>query len=440
MNHWDPLPEENISYGEYLAGYIGQSPSPYHASKNLGFLLEDRGFERLEETEEWNLERDGKYYVVRNDTALIAFRNGSNHVDSEGIRMICAHLDSPCLKLNPNATMSRHGYEQLSAEVYGSALLRTWFDRDLSIAGRIFFGDERGRIRKCLFDAMSPVAVIPSIAIHLERKANEVQEINAQTQLNPVFATELADSNRPLERLLMETEGQVASRYDGNHIFGHDLYFYDTNKPRVFGPSGEFLSSARIDNLLSCFAGAIAICEADTENFCMLILSDHEEVGSISDSGASGTFVTSVLERTIGLDSKILRNSILLSADGAHGIHPNYPEKHDWQHAPVLNQGVVIKTNANQSYSTSGETLALIDSLCNQLGFESQKFVSRSDMRCGTTIGPIIASKLGIKTADVGVAQFAMHSIRELAGTQDALELEILLRAFMESEHADFYV
>ena len=433
--NWMDTAEKIQRHANAVAAFINHSPSPYHAAMCIEEFLESKGFESLDESAEWNLEPDGKYYTTRNHTSLIAFRFGSV---STGIRAIGAHLDSPCLRLSPNASFNRIGYEQFNVEVYGSALLRTWFDRDLSLAGRVFVQNSDGSVMSLLIDADAPLAVIPSVAIHLERKANEVQEINSQIHMNPIFSIDVESDNQSLETALVKANPELENDFESGKILSHDLRFYDMNEPRITGISGEFLSSARIDNLLSCFAGMYAIANASTDNFCMLVCNDHEEVGSISDSGAGGTFLSSVLERTVGLNPTVIRRSMLLSADGAHGIHPNYPEKHDAAHAPVLNQGVVIKVNANQRYATSDETNAYIRWLCDGLEIPSQTFVSRNDMACGSTIGPIVASELGIKTADVGVAQFAMHSIRELAGTKDALDFTRLLTAFLESEQFDF--
>ena len=278
--------ESGIDYGDSLIDFIHRSPSPYHASRCLADFLEGAGFLRLKEAERWSLEAGGKYYVTRNDTSLIAFRCGQNPADSAGIRAIGAHLDSPCLKLTPNPILNRHGYRQLNVEVYGSPLLRTWFDRDLSIAGRIFFDDGEGGVGKCLIHKLNALAVVPSIAIHLDREANTRQEIDSQTHLNPVISSD-TDS---LEELLLTGDDLTESGYNGQRLFGHDLSLYDVNPPDRLGTGEMLVSSARIDNLLSCHAGAIAIAEAQTDNFCLLVCSDHEEVGSVSDSGAGRTF------------------------------------------------------------------------------------------------------------------------------------------------------
>ena len=214
------------------------------------------------------------------------------------------------------------------------------------------------------------------------------------------------------------------------------MCLYDVNRPIRFGQAdNELIASARIDNLLSCYAGLSALLESNEQQFCGLICSDHEEVGSVSDTGAQSPFLKSVLRRVFpGIDSRMMRNSLLVSADGAHGIHPNYPDKHDSQHAPVINRGPVIKVNSNQRYATTAESLSFIRYLCLKNNLPYQIFVSRNNMPCGTTIGPIAASELGIQTVDVGVAQFAMHSIRETTGANDAYTFKKLLCAFYDSD------
>ncbi len=432
---------------QYLNGmleFIKNSPTPYHASHSLCTILDEQGFRRLSETEEWYLQEGDQCYVTRNGTSVIAFRFGSNSKVTHGMRLVGAHLDSPCLKLNPKANFEKHGYRVANVEVYGSSLLRTWFDRDLAIAGRIFVRDADGSIRKVMIDSKVPVAVIPSIAIHLERQANKLQEIDSQVHINPVLLNHWGDGET-LPQQLLDFAGDQAEAED---ILGFDLRFYDSNPPNLIESeieisnsdnltsdcSNQYISSARIDNLLSCYTGVQALTNASGDNFCMLVASDHEEVGSVSDSGAQGRFLLQVLERIGALDPRVIRNSAMLSADGAHGLHPNYPEKHDEQHRPVLNRGPVIKVNSNQRYATSDETEAVIRGLCTDLKIPVQVFVSRNDQPCGTTIGPLVASEIGIKTVDVGVAQFAMHSIRELAGCDDAVYFLKLLKAFYDSD------
>ena len=434
---------EGLSFLHGMLKFIKKSPSPYHASKNLCKILEKHGFRRLSETSDWNISDDDRCFVTRNGTSVIAFRGGKKAMREHGMRLVGAHIDSPCLKLNPNPFNFRQGYWMANVEVYGSPLLRTWFDRDLSIAGRII---GQGLSQSKLVNCKAPVAVIPSIAIHLDREANKRQEINAQFHINPLLLNHMGHaevgSQEMLSNLLFATQEET---FD---ILGFDLRLYDVNPPRLIGAGingqpaldsqsnfeNQYISSARIDNLLSCYAGVQALVNAEDDKFCMLICSDHEEVGSVSDAGAQGNFLMQVLARIDGLDARVTRQSVLISADGAHGLHPNYPDKHDEQHRPKLNQGPVIKVNSNQRYATSDETESIIRRLCAQLQIPVQVFVSRNDMPCGSTIGPLAAAEVGIRTVDVGVAQFAMHSIRELAGCQDTVDFAKLLKGFYNSE------
>ncbi len=433
---------ERSIYLNSLLQFIGNSPTPFHASENLSTMLEAAGFKRLNESSNWKLSSRGKYYLTRNGTSLIAFRYGSNSAYRTGLRLVGAHLDSPCLKLNPNPVSNRYGYESINVEVYGSALVRTWFDRELSVAGRVFYLDKDLKLQNCLIDLKDPISVIPSIAIHLEREANIKQSINSQVHLNPVCS--LSSVSAPvghsiLHEKMFEQLDNVNPEFGEEAILGFDLSLYDVNPPHLYGRDDtELISSARIDNLLSCFAGAYSLIHSNDDHFCGLICSDHEEVGSVSDTGAQSSFLESVLNRAISnFDSRVIRRSMLISADGAHGLHPNYPEKHDSDHAPRLNQGPVIKINSNQRYATTGETVSLIKYLCMEHVIPYQVFVSRNNIPCGTTIGPILASELGIKTVDIGVAQFAMHSIRETAGANDAYDFRKLLTAFYESESTE---
>ena len=424
----------NMTFVEDTCGYLRNSPSPYHASANLAELLESSGFQRLWETQEWNIKTNGKYFVVRNDTSLIAFQGAKDSYAAQGMRIVGAHLDSPCLKVNPSPLISKHGYQQVNVEVYGSALLRTWFDRDLSIAGRVFFKGQDGTIKHELVNLERPVAYIPSIAIHLEKQANTRQKIDPQKHLAPLIATSRDNGAENLNQLIVQQLGDGLNENDAESLLGFDLSFYDVSPPRIIGAEREFLASARIDNLVSCYAGLNALLEAESDNFCMLVCNDHEEVGSVSDSGAQGSFLASVLDRLIGRSPTVIRHSALLSADGAHGIHPNYPQKHDEQHAPVINAGVVLKVNANQRYATTGEMVSVARNICEKLEIPLQMFVSRNNIPCGTTIGPIVASEIGIKTFDMGIPQFAMHSIREIAGCADLISLKRVLKGFFDSD------
>lgn len=415
-------------FNDGLISFLQSSPTPFHAARSLGERLEYAGFERLREAESWRLAPGKSYYLTRNESSLIAFRTGSGELAGSGVRMAGAHTDSPCLRVKPQPEILRQGYLQLGVEIYGGALLNPWFDRDLSIAGRVNYLDGQGRPQSALVDFNRPVAVIPSLAIHLDRDVNQNRSINAQNHLPPLLL-QPGDSEKPDFREILKAELTASDGVgDVGKILDYELCLYDVQAPALVGLSREFLAGARLDNLLSCYVGLEALLSASGDMPALLVCSDHEEVGSVSTSGAAGTFLEAVLERLgeqLGGGGRenyrrMLENSFMVSLDNAHGIHPNYADRHDQQHGPLLNRGPVIKMNANQRYATNSETSAMFRRLCAEEEVPLQSFVVRSDMGCGSTIGPITAGRLGVRTLDVGVPTFAMHSIRELAGTRDA--------------------
>lgn len=421
-----------------LIEFIRQSPTPFHAVRQMASMLDAAGFTRLYERDAWQLpEGSCRYYVIRNDSSIIAC--SLNHsLQERGVRMVGAHTDSPCLKVKPNPNVNDKGYLQLGVEVYGGALLNPWFDRDLSLAGRVTIVDEYGDISHRLVDWQRPVAVIPSLAIHLDREANEKRTINRQTDLPPVLMT-LPDSEAEpvgFESLLLARvnaeAGEGAARAE--QLLDYELSLYDTQAPSMLGLEEEFVAAARLDNLLSCYTGLMALLDHDGAGNALLVCSDHEEVGSASAAGAQGNFLNSVISRLCGDQEGFARTmaaSLMISADNAHALHPNYADRHEPNHGPRINGGPVIKINANQRYASNSETAGLFRHWCAAVGAPVQSFVVRSDMACGSTIGPIAASDLGVRTVDVGVPTWAMHSIRELAGSRDAFELyRVLGHAF----------
>ncbi len=419
-----------------LQSFLVNSPTPYHAVKEMVSRLGEVGYEYLDESEQWSVQPGGKYYTLRNDSSIVAWvMPVSGTIAESGIRMVGAHTDSPCLKIKPQPDLNRQGYHQLGVEVYGGVLLNPWFDRDLSMAGRVHYLDKHGARQQTLINFKKPVAVIPSLAIHLDREANKSRSINAQTYLPVITGQggEKSDFHEVLARQL-EKEGVV----DVDKVLDYEISLYDTQVPSLVGMREEFICSARLDNLLSCFMGLKAILDADSSEGCLLVCNDHEEVGSISAAGAQGPMLTHVLERLIpDPESRIrmLSQSMMISADNAHGIHPNFSDKHDANHGPLLNAGPVIKLNANQRYASNSETAAIFRDLANKEGVPVQAFVVRSDMACGSTIGPITAAELGVRTLDIGVPQFAMHSIREMAGVEDVNSLiRVLVRYFREAK------
>lgn len=415
-----------------LMDFLAQSPTPFHAVLRMMEALEEAGFEALRESEAWALQKNRKYYVMRNDSSLIAFKTGEEDPVGAGWRMVGAHTDSPCLKLKPNPTRKSKNYLQAGIEVYGGAILHTWFDRDLSLAGRIGYLNSKGKLDSLLLDFKRPIAVIPSLAIHLNRTCNENFPVNAQKDLPPLLL-QSEDKDASVEEMLLgEIQAQKLAR-DAKKILSHELSFYDTQAAARVGAEGQFLASARLDNLLSCWIGLQALIDSRNEAPCLLVCNDHEEVGSVSASGAEGPFLKSVLQR-LAPDpedfARMMHASILVSCDNAHGVHPNYADKHDEQHGPLLNAGPVIKINANQRYATNSETAALFASICEGGKIPYQKFAVRADMGCGSTLGPLTAANLGVKTVDIGLPTFAMHSIRELAGVADIACLSKALQSF----------
>lgn len=417
-----------LSLDEFNAGllqFLEQSPTPFHVVDRMAERLQAAGFERLEEGGSWQLEPGKRYLVTRNGSSLIAFVYGKTSLLEAGIRLFGAHTDSPCLRVKPKAELNRRGYFQLGVEVYGGALLAPWYDRDLSLAGRVSYRTAQGQVASTLVDFNRPVAVIPSLAIHLDRDANNNRSINAQKDIVPLVL-QLAAEDTPLPdfRSLLHAELQKQRpELVVEQVLDYEISLYDTQAPGFVGLEKDFIAGARLDNLLSCFIGLEAILNADNETSSLLICTDHEEVGSASCCGAKGPMLQQFLDRLLpDADARVrvIERSMMISSDNAHGIHPNFMDKHDENHGPLLNRGPVIKVNANQRYATTSETSALFRILCEQAEVPVQAFVARTDMGCGSTIGPVVASEVGVKTIDVGCPTFAMHSIRELSGTKDA--------------------
>ncbi len=431
---------QNEDFVNGLLNFIQSSPTPFHAVQNMVEILENAGFKRLSEKEPWSVNKpqnDECYFVTRNDSSIIAFRLRQPLIE-HGIHMVGAHTDSPCLKVKPAPEMSNKGYLQLGVEVYGGALLNPWFDRDLSLAGRVSYLDENRQIAHCLIDWQKAIATIPSLAIHLDREANDNRKINKQTDISPVLMRlpENSDADATCFKtvLLEMVNAQLAGEANrAVKVLDYELSFYDVQPPAVIGQNDDFIAAARLDNLLSCYTGLMALLDNSGKQNALLVCSDHEEVGSVSAAGAQGNFLKSVLRRLCGNEeemSRAMASSMMISADNAHAIHPNYADRHEPNHEPLINAGPVIKVNANQRYASSSESSAMFKHWCECAAVPVQSFVVRSDMACGSTIGPITASELGVSTVDVGVPTFAMHSIRELAGRLDAFYLYSVLKHY----------
>ena len=429
---------QDSEFIEGLLNFIQASPTPFHAVEQMAAILDENCFQRLNESEAWGLEaQTGKFYVTRNDSSIIAFTLGSDPVE-HGFRMVGAHTDSPCLKVKPNPEITKNCYFQLGVEVYGGVLLNTWFDRDLSLAGRVNYVTPDGAVGSTLIDFEQAIATIPSLAIHLDPQANEERTVDKQKHMPPVLM-KMPDGNgdhKPdFREFLLHLLTRQQPELKIEKVLDYELSFYDVQAPAVIGLHQDFVASARLDNLLSCYTEIMALLKADEKQNCLLVCNDHEEVGSTSAAGAQGPFLRSVLERLCSSSENFTRSmdqSMMISVDNAHGIHPNYADKHDDNHGPIMNQGPVIKTNANQRYASNSETSAAFRYICEEADVPVQSFVVRSDMACGSTIGPITASEIGVRTVDVGVPTFAMHSIRELAGRWDAFYLYRVLREYFQ--------
>ena len=433
-----------------LLQFIDRSPTPYHAVATAALLLEEAGFSRLEEADVWSVSPGDRRYVVRAGGSLAAFEIGSRPPAEAGFRIVGAHTDSPNLRLKPIADVRAHGYTQLAVEPYGGVLLHTWLDRDLSLAGRVVVRDG-AELRSELVDFERPLLRVPSLAIHLNRELNqEGLKLNAQQNLVPVVG--LSDRTNLASLLGKALAAKRGKKQKAGEILAYDLMAYDTQPAARAGADGEFILAPRLDNLASCHAGLHALIAAGSSGRApatrAVVLYDHEEVGSRSQSGAAGTFLAEVLSRVaIACEApggkstsaaqaieRAAARSWLVSADMAHAVHPNYADRHEPGHRPVLGRGPVLKRNANQSYATDAESAGLFTALCSAAGVTPQHFVARSDLGCGSTIGPISAARVGIRTVDVGNPMLSMHSCREMAGAADVAPMIEVLKAFFASD------
>ena len=427
---------DRARFNRGLLSFLAQAVTPFHAVRAMSAQLRDAGFEALQAGAEVppafgvGSASGPSGVIYARGGSLIALKPGTRPLKESGLRMVGAHTDSPCLMVKPQPEVRRKGCLQLGVEVYGGALLNPWFDRDLSLAGRVSHGTPEGRVATTLLDFRDPIAVIPSLAIHLDREANRKRTVNAQTQMAPILGLDPGE-DWSLRACLADRLREHGVALD--EVLDYELCFYDSQAPAILGLNEDFIASARLDNLLSCYTGLRALLGADGDEWKLLVCNDHEEVGSLSASGAQGPmlrhFIQGLLDNPAHLPL-LMRRSMLISTDNAHAVHPNYADRHDAQHGPRLNGGPVIKVNAGQRYASSSDGAALFRLLARELDEPVQSFAMRADMACGSTIGPISAGELGVTTLDVGVPTLAMHSIRELAGAADAWSLARILGAY----------
>ena len=418
-----------------LTAFVDACPSPFHAVAEMTRRLQAAGFVGLEEADRWTLSPGDRRYVVRDGGSLAAFQVGTAPPSEAGFRLVGAHTDSPTFKVRPRPDVRRHGHAQIGVEPYGAALTHTWMDRDLTLAGRVALRSAAGEVTSRLVRLPDALLRMPSLAIHLNREIREEGvRLDPQRHLVPLWSD---DSAPPLHEVL-------ASHLDvaPAELLGHDLVLADSQPAARGGHDGGYVFAARLDNLLSCHAGLAALVDADPAPHCqVLVANDHEEVGSSSAEGASGSFLEDVLRRIAGVceDSDhetfamASARSLLVSADTAHAVHPNYADRHEPEHRPRLGGGPVLKVNANQAYATDASSGAWFAARCADAGVGLQHFVSRADLPCGSTIGPLTATRLGIATVDVGSPLLSMHSVREQAAVADIAPMVAALRGHLEA-------
>jgi aspartyl aminopeptidase len=418
------IPAAARTQAQDLLDFIDASPSPWHAVQTCETRLQAAGFSRLEETDRWLLTPGGRHYVVRGGSSIIAFIVGSRPAADAGLRLIGAHTDSPGLRLKPKPAEDVAGMVRLGVEVYGGPILATFADRDLSLAGRVNVRVPGG-FETRLVRFAEPLLRLPNLAIHMNREVNENGlKFNKQTEL-PLLLGVSEDGSKAEARFRQPIAALLGVEPDT--LLTWELNAYDTQKGAFWGVDQEFIANSQLDNLASCHAALSALLAAgEPSATCLCAFFDHEEVGSESATGAGGSFVQDVVARlaaSAGLDGedqrRMLARSFFISADMAHGWHPNFPAAYEPCHHALVNAGPVIKSNANQRYSTSAETAARFMALCDKAGVPCQQYAHRTDLGCGSTIGPIVAARLGIPAVDVGSPMWAMHSIRESAGVLD---------------------
>ncbi|MDF2586304.1 MAG: Aspartyl aminopeptidase [Anaerocolumna sp.] len=434
--------QETINYE--LLEYIKVATSPYQVVEESIKKLESAGFMELKMKDSWCLVAGNSYYVKPFDTNLFAFTVGSEWVNKNNLRIAAAHTDHPGFRVKPNAEMISGNYLKLNTEVYGGPILSTWMDRPLSIAGRVALKSNdpfHPEIR--LLDIKKPLLTIPNMAIHINRDVNKGVELNKQIDTIPIISmrkgNEEKDANRNKDffKQFIAEELKVNSQ----DILDYDMYIYNTETGLIIGIENELISCPRLDNLTSVWALVKGLIEGKRkEGINLIALYDNEEVGSHSKQGADSSYLNILLEKIyagLGFSDRVkiyegMADGILLSVDVAHAVHPNHPEKYDPTNQTTLNGGIVFKIDSNQKYTFDTEAIAIIQQICEKVGVKYQKFVNRSDMPGGGTLGPIISSWLPMKAVDLGIPMLAMHSARELMGAEDQLHLETLIKGFFE--------
>ena len=417
-----------MNTAEKLLTFIKDSPTAFQAVETMKNRFSENGFRELKEEEHWSVEKGGKYFVTRNHSAIIAFTFPEENTDT--FHIIASHSDSPSLKIKENPEMAENGYVKLNVELYGGALLAPWFDRPLSVAGRLIV-KEAGRICEKLVTVDRDMLIIPNLAIHMNREANSGYQYNVQKDMLPLYGLESAKGS------FFKTVAEAAGVKEED-ILGHDLFLYNRMPGTVWGSEDEFVSAPRLDDLQCAFSSMEGILAGENKNsICVHCVMDNEEVGSGTRQGAASTFLRDTLLRiTLGLGKSYedyliaLAKSFMISADNAHAVHPNYPEKADPVNRPHINEGIAIKYNANQKYCTDGISAAIFKTFCQEAGVGCQTYVNRSDVPGGSTLGNISNTQVALNTVDIGLPQLAMHSPYETAGVKDTCDFVKLAEVF----------
>lgn len=417
---------KELKFAEELIDFIYESPTAFHAVENVKKELEKNGFKELKEEEKWNIEKEGKYFVTKNDSAVTAFVVGKGKIQENGFKIIGAHTDSPCFRVKPNCEMVSEGtYFKLNTEVYGGPILNTWMDRPLSLAGRVTLKGKNILFPETkLVNIKKPIMIIPNLAIHMNRNINQGIELNKQVDTLPLVS--LVNENFEKDNYLLKIIAKELN-VKGEDILDFDLFLYEYEKGSIIGLNDEFVSCGRLDDLEAVHAGIAALIKAGaSEATNVLVCFDNEEVGSSTKQGADSDMLSNILERIVLTQGgnredffRALSKSFIISSDSAHAVHPNKGEKSDPTNRPVINKGPVIKIAASQSYTSDSNSSAVFEAVCKKAGVPMQKFVNRSDERGGSTIGPISSTHINIRSVDIGTPLLAMHSIRELCGVMD---------------------
>ena len=424
--------------GSELLNFIDKSPNAYYAVSNIAKLLDNDGFIRLYEGQTWELSPGEGYYVTRDDSSIIAFRipgSGAAAGSYKGFQIMAAHSDSPAFKIKPNAEITvENSLVKLNTEKYGGMIMSTWLDRPLSVAGRIVVETEDG-VETKLVNIDRDLCMIPSLAIHMDRKINEGYAWNAQRDMLPLFAQTDENANLTADKITLLKIVAEAAGVSEKSILDTDLFLYNRNKGTIYGAEGEFIGSGRLDDLQCAFAIVKGFVksgesEGDISSIPVCCVFNNEEVGSSTKQGAASSFLEDVMTRinhAFGMDEEQIRqiyaSSFLVSADNAHALHPNHPDKADPTNRPMLNKGIVIKYNANQKYTTDAVSGGIFRKICEMADVPVQTYVNRSDIAGGSTLGNIATTRVSVNAVDIGLPQLAMHSAYETAGALDTVYL-----------------